>query len=339
MSGTVLNGYVGSCPTPSCILAYIIETEGRKVVAPPEGVVSSTSQLPKIEVPPTLREQLDSAETLATNAGLRELLGTTEEERALVPRWRHLFGDLENPISLLLNPNRGLFAQSHFSVRAAAVRAHCGSSPDAARGAAELQTTLGAINKHLVDTQAHFLVGGTFTLADIYGVCTLVDAFRLALPARIRAKYEAVLRWLDMSLAMPAFDVLGVPGGIEFCEWPDGESVAFQERISEAMQIKLVPVAPECPKVGANGNIGDAQKAPSVEQESTAQSNGVGVSEASPSAEKKLATPAVEMAPEDGKTRLAYLLQKPPAAKNHHYHHHHHHHHHTHGSAIARYWY
>ena len=313
----MLNGCVGSCPTPSRILANFIETQGRSVVAPPDEVVSSTSQLPQIEVPPTLRDQLASAERLATKAGLLQLLGTTEDERALVSSWRHFYGGLEKPISLLINPNRGLFGKSSFTIRAVAVRVHCRASLDAAGGAAELEITLGAINKHLVDTQAPFLVGGTFTLADIYGVCTLVDAFRLALPDRTRGKYEAVLQWLGASLAMPAFSVLGGPDEIKFCEWDDGESDAFETRISK-ISLEMQLVAPECPKVGANGNIGDAQKAPSVEQESTAQSNGVGVSEASPSAEKKLATPAVEVAPEDGKTRLAYLLQKPPAAKSDH---------------------
>jgi len=128
-------------------------------------------------------------------------------------------------------------------VRTVALREHCRSSTEAPRAVAELGPALEALDRHLA-AKGPFLLGESFTLADICGVCALIDVFRLALPAPLRALYSSLLHWLEVCLAMPVFKAFGGVGALNFREWPVEEAAAFADHVAEATKSRTSGAVP-----------------------------------------------------------------------------------------------
>lgn len=225
-------GVCGLCPTPLSVVAEMVEMAVPMEVSRIAGL-HGNGQVPRLSPHASIREQLVLAEKLAVDGRCAQLLGANEEDCELVKGWLSLLRDMEGPLYTLLSPNRKLFDELPLQLRAMAVRAHCKSSA-AAQAVAELTPVLRDVNKHLA-RGGPFLVGESFTLADICGVFVIIDVFRLALPAPLRRHYGALLQWLNMCLKMPAFAALDSKDGCELCKWSEGEERAFENRVVEAM--------------------------------------------------------------------------------------------------------
>jgi len=206
-----------ACETPAQVVA---RHSGVQPEVPPQDVLSHTTAS-------RARDRFAAAEHLARECSV-ELLGGPSDTR-VVSEWLEFFEALEQFVDDLVSPNRGLFNRSELNVRSAAVRCHC-RSPAAARAAANLLPALQVLDTHLA-RGGPYLLGDLFSLADVCGICMLVDTFRLALPVVLRQRFTSVLQWVSSCLALPAFQPFGK--GLEFCTWPREEEEAFEQSVKE----------------------------------------------------------------------------------------------------------
>mmetsp|Transcript_62768 Transcript_62768/g.119221 ORF Transcript_62768/g.119221 Transcript_62768/m.119221 type:complete len:1348 (-) Transcript_62768:154-4197(-) len=251
----------GLCPSPVDVVARLADREPLLAKTPAWPGLEADQAVPKLLAESPLRERLQAAERLAEELRSAELFGASD--CAAVRAWLRFLGELNDPLKELLSPNRGLFDSVPFQLRAEAVRGHCRDrdAPAVAEAAGKVYLAVAALEKHLA-TAGLFILGESFTLADVCAVCTLVDVYRLAFPAALRNRHGAVLRWLERCLDMPCFQELGGAEGVEFCSWPSEEEQAFEKKVLNAVielrQYSQVP-RPPVVKPATNGSAASSE--------------------------------------------------------------------------------
>jgi len=136
-------------------------------------------------------------------AGLRAdtgLLGRSHYESGQVDQWTHWSGnELDAAVGCLVYPIMGYMQYNK-------------KTAETAR--ADVLAGLALLNKHLLHQT--FLVGERVTLADIVVVCSLMNAFKLALDSATRAAFPNVNRWFLTCVNQPQFRA--VVGEVALCE-------------------------------------------------------------------------------------------------------------------------